>query len=314
MRILITGAQGLIGRAVVKGLVSEGLSLTCLSRREIPKSTNGVRWIKGDLVEQGVAEKVIEGQDAIVHLAHDSTPLTTSSDLIADARRSLFPSLQLIQAIVQSGHKPHVIYLSSGGAVYGGSAKDRRRYHETDVCAPVMAYGIQKLTVERYLHYAAENGSLRSTVLRVSNAYGDLLPAERMQGLIGTSISRILTGKPLRLIGNPLNVRDYVHISDVVAAVRKALNLVCDFEIINIGSGIGYSVIDVLELISRVSGNGVPILREEVAGSGLLPNWCVLDVSKARNILAWEANVSLEDGIAAMFAKAQKRNANLVTI
>ena len=96
--------------------------------------------------------------------------------------------------------------------------------------------------------------------------------------------------------------------------MRKALNLVCDFDIINIGSGIGCSVIDVLELISRVSGNSVPILREEVAGSGLLPSWCVLDVSKAQSILGWEANVSLEDGIAAMFTKAKNRTANLVTI
>lgn len=306
MRVAVTGAMGLIGRAVVKSLSCDDISLTCLSRSEVPETTDGVRWLRGDLNNQEIAEELVAGQNIVIHLAHDSTPLTTSMNLISDVQRSLFPSLRLIQAIAASGNKPHVIYLSSGGALYGCTAgNDSTPFREIDACAPVMSYGIQKITTERYLHNAAENNILRATILRVSNAYGELLPSERMQGLIGTSISRVLQGQPLRLIGDPQNVRDFVHINDIVIALRKTLQLTSDFEIINIGSGEGHSVFEVLKIISQIAGCKAPMLSEEVAGSKLLPNWCVLDVSKARNLLGWEAHITLNDGIAAMFAKAR---------
>lgn len=297
MRIAVTGASGLIGRAVVERLTSEGFSLTCLARRELPETTGNIKWLRGDLSNEEVAEALVENHDVVIHLAHDSAPLTATSDLIADLQAGLLPSLRLIHAAIKSAHAPHIIYISSGGAVYGEAACANRPNLETDKCEPVMAYGIQKLAIERYLHGAAKSGALRATVLRVSNAYGALLDPNRMQGIIGTSISRVIEGKPLRLIGNPHNIRDYVHISDIAAAVNSSLQLTGDFEIVNIGSGVGHSVLDVLKKITQIGGNASPIEIEEVAGSNLLPSWCVLDVNKARELLGWEACITLDEGI-----------------
>ena len=308
MRIAVTGAQGLIGQAVIKLLSSEGVTLTCLSRRDLPISPENITWLSGDLNERDVAEKIISDHDVIIHLAHESIPLTASGDLINDAQRSLYPSLQLIQAAARLGNKPYIIYLSSGGAVYGSGSGTSRPFYEADICAPIMIYGIQKHTIERYLHNAAENGILSTTILRVSNAYGALLPSERMQGLIGTSVSRIIEGKTLRLIGNPNNVRDYVHITDIAKAIQKSLVLGSNYEIINIGSGVGHSVQKMLELIIQISGYKTSVISEEVSGSNLLPDWCVLDVSKARRVLNWEPQVTLEQGITAMFSMAAHKN------
>ncbi len=208
---------------------------------------------------------------------------------------------------MKSTHVPHIIYVSSGGAIYGEATCVDQPNLETDRCEPIMAYGIQKLAIERYFHSAAKSGALRSTILRVSNAYGAMLDPNRKQGIIGTSISRAIAGKPLRLIGNPYNVRDYVHINDIATAVSHSLKLTGDFEIFNIGSGVGHSVLEVLQIISQKGGNIFPLEIEEVVGSNLLPSWCVLDVNKARYQMGWEAHISLDAGINYMFEMTVSR-------
>ncbi len=89
MRVTVTGASGLIGCAVVERLAGEGVSLSCLSRRELPESSNSIKWLKGDLNKEGVAESLVEDHDVIIHLAHDSTPLSATTDLVAGLQSGL---------------------------------------------------------------------------------------------------------------------------------------------------------------------------------------------------------------------------------
>lgn len=302
MKIAITGASGLIGQRIVEELSGGDFRLTCLSRREQADSRNGVRWLTGDLAVDGVAEQILDDQDVVVHLAHETTPLSVAADPISGLQAGISPTLKLIGAAKKCARAPHIIYLSSGGAIYGESVVAKQPSRETDRCEPLTEYGIQKLVIERYLHSAAMAGGLRCTVLRVSNAYGALLNPNRMQGLIGTSVARILQGQPLRLIGNPDNVRDYVHVTDIASAVRLALQHSGAFGIFNVGSGMGYSVLEVLDMISRIGGSDSPVEVQEVRGSNLLASRNVLDITKARAELGWSPTISLEAGIHAMFA------------
>ena len=137
-------------------------------------------------------------------------------------RRTSFPTLTLIEALRATGNRAHVVFASSGGAVYGDAA-NRRPFREDDACRPQTSYGIQKLTAEHYLRMASEHGWLTATTLRVANPYGVLLPPERRQGFIGTAVAQIRAGDPVRVFGNPANVRDYVHIADVCRAFELAL-------------------------------------------------------------------------------------------
>lgn len=302
MKISITGASGLIGQQIVDELYGSDFRLTCLSRREPSDSRNGVKWLTGDLAVDGVAERILYDQDVLIHLAHETTPLSVAADPISGLQRGISPTLKLIGAAKKCARAPHFIYLSSGGAIYGESVLAKQPSRETDRCEPLTEYGIQKLAIERYLHSAAIAGGLRSTLLRVSNAYGALLNPNRMQGLIGTSVARVLQGQPLRLIGNPCNVRDYVHVKDIASAVRLALQHSGPFGIFNVGSGIGHSVLEILDIISRIGGCDSPTEVQEVPGSNLLASRNVLDITKARAELGWFPKISLETGIQAMFA------------
>lgn len=302
MKIAITGASGLIGHKLVEKLQSEDFYLTCLSRHQRQEEDSSTKWLIGDLRVDGVATSLVQDQDVIIHLAHETTPLSVIADPLESLQVGLYPTLKLIQAVKQCSTTPHIIYLSSGGAIYGEGSVVKRPSREIDICEPLTEYGIQKLAIERYLHSAAQTGDLRCTVLRVSNAYGALLDPNRMQGLVGTSVARVLRGQPLRLIGNPNNVRDYIYITDIMSAIGHVILNPNTFEIFNIGSGIGHSVLEVLDTISRISGNHYPIEIQEVPGSSLLTSWNVLDISKAREKLGWAPAISLDVGIESMFS------------
>lgn len=306
MRIAITGATGLIGCAAQKALMQAGgHELTLLYRNTPPDTDTQATWIKGDLSDMAVCEALVQGQEVIMHLAHEGTPLMRGNDLVADAVVNLLPSLRLLQAIENSGNRPHIIYISSGGAVYGTTI-DHHPAKEEDPCTPSLIYGIQKLTIEHYLRAAAEKGIVRATILRVSNAYGALLPPLRMQGLIGTSVARATMGLPLRLFGNPENIRDYVHIADVAQALLLALQHPHPCDIINIGSGKKTSVIEILNLIRKISGSDHPIQSEKLPEHQTLPDCCLLDVAKAAKKLGWRAHLHLEEGIGNMFSNHNK--------
>lgn len=300
MKVAITGASGLLGTALLTHLRQRPqYELTAFSR--MPRASNDVRWIAGDLANFQDCQKVVRDADAVVHLAHDGWPLSSGRDLVREARESLLPTLTLVQAVRQCRTPPRFIYPSSGGAVYGATT-DNRPFTEDDPCRPSTSYGIRKLTIEHYLRVAAYQNELSAVILRISNAYGQPLPPERTQGLIGTTIARIAAGLPLRIIGNPHNVRDYVHVTDICTAVEKALGHEPAFSVLNIGSGDGHSVFEVLETIERIWGR--PVDRAEVTDPPAgLQAYCVLDTQRAAVCLQWKPRMSLQDGIAQMLSQ-----------
>jgi UDP-glucose 4-epimerase len=239
---------------------------------------------------------LVKGQDVIFHLAHTNSPLTSDQDMVQDALLNIIPTLTLLKAIELAEHVPHFIYPSSGGAVYGVS-ESRNGFKESDACFPNNSYGIQKLVAEHYIRLAAQRGAITSIVLRIANAYGWLLPPDRSQGFIGTAVTRIRSGQPIRIFGNPDNVRDYIHIDDILDALVLAGTQRKKFEIYNVGTGIGISVMEIVEIIEKILGHPVNRMTVEVESAQLLNNWCVLDVKKIYSELGWQSKISIQEGI-----------------
>lgn len=302
MRIGVTGAQGLIGGSLIKRLAMlADTEVTALGRSR-SAAAESLRWQVGDLGSPEDCAHFVAGQDVIIHLAHTNSPLTSDRDMVGDVRDNLMPTLNLLQAICAEGRCPHFIYPSSGGAIYG-LASGAVPFSEEASCFPTNSYGVLKLTIEHYLRLASQRNLLNATVLRISNAYGWRLPPERSQGLIGTAVSRAIQGQPVRLFGNPANVRDYIHYEDICAVVTRVLGRRAGFEVFNVGTGAGHSVADVIDLIEQVWGRPLERTYETQANAGYLPNWCVLDVRKAGRELGWEPRIGLVEGIRYMFAE-----------
>lgn len=310
MKIGITGAKGFIGCHLVSHLLQttrDRLRLivrTSASPRAISDSER-VQAVEGDLASIQACRSFIQELDVIFHLAHSNCPVTSDIDLPGDAVLNQVPLLNLIQAIRDSGAKPHIVYLSSGGAVYG-RRPDRVPILETAPCDPVSSYGIQKLAGEHYLRWAASKNILTATILRVGNAYGALLPPSRKQGLLGVAINNVLHGRPVTLFGNLNNVRDYVHLDDVSRACRLAMSPAKPFDIYNVGCGSGHSVSEIVHLIDAAMGHPVERVHlESETGAQGLPDWIVLDVSKAHRELGWSPAVPLRHGIERMIGQGR---------
>lgn len=296
MNVCITGAGGLIGRSFIKRLSTmDGLVVTGFDRNPQPEGIS-IRWLQGDLQNLDDCYRVVEGQDVIYHFAHTNSPLTSDQDMVQDAFLNLVPTLNLLKVIEKTKLTPHFVYPSSGGAVYGVS-KSGERFKEEDPCFPLNSYGVQKLMTEHYIRLAAHRRILTGTVFRISNAYGWLLPPDRQQGFIGTALTRVLTEQPIRLFGNPANVRDYVHIDDVIDAFLIALVNRHEFEIYNIGTGVGTSVNEIVNLIEKILSKSVARVVEKSEFAYHLPNWNILDPTKAQSQLGWQSKIGIEEGI-----------------
>lgn len=303
----VTGASGFMGSVLLPRLSRSPRHDVLALTRTIPPAPlehePGVRWMQGDLSSYRDCATFVAGLDAIVHLAHTNTPLTSNTDLPSDAAMNVVPMVTLIQAIRDAETKPHMVYVSTGGALYRG--ENRQPVDEESPVEPTTSYGIQKLTGEHYLRLASREGWLTATVLRIGNPYGVLLPLERRQGFIGVALAQVLEGRPVRIFGDPDNVRDYVHLDDVMRFFELAVGRREIFEIYNVGSGEGRSVRDVLTLIQQLAQIEMEVIYEPpTADSCRLPSWIVLDIGKAWRELGWRPEVGFEEGLRAMCEQA----------
>lgn len=307
MKIGITGATGFLGSYLLKYyLKPQKYALKALTRTMSLVNRSrvaNVTWQQGDLRSIKTCENFIRDLDILVHLAHTNTPLSSNFDLPSDAMENMVTTLNLIQAIREHESQPHVIYASSGGAVYG-CCKGKTLFKESDICMPETSYGIQKISGEHYLRMAAEAGWLTATCLRIGNPYGVMLRPERMQGLIGVALYQLVNKEPVTVFGDPENVRDYVHLKDMCRIFEMVLSPRKKFEIFNVGSGRGYSVNQILWMIEKYSGQKIKRRNPSPdVAFDKLSSWVVLDSTKAKRELGWEVMIDIETGLKQLCSK-----------
>ncbi|KKP40267.1 MAG: NAD-dependent epimerase/dehydratase, UDP-glucose 4-epimerase [Candidatus Peregrinibacteria bacterium GW2011_GWC2_33_13] len=297
MNIGITGANGFLGSYFIDYLLTENIyNIKAFARNPI-KSEKNIKWQIGNLSSQYDCELFVQDIDVIVHFAHNNnSPMISNNDIISDAGLNLLPNLTLLEAIKKSGKKIHIVYISSGGAIYGNSL-NKIPFKEIDMCRPLSSYAIQKLTMENYLRLWSDLGYITATVLRVSNPYGVLLPSNRKQGLIGVVLNKLIHNETIQIFGNPNNIRDYIHLEDMSKSIKASFKPSSEFEIYNIGSGIGHSVNEILNLIEIYSGQTHKKEYIENKDVNNLIGWNILDISKAKKELNWQPEINLENGL-----------------
>ena len=140
-----------------------------------------------------------------------------------------------------------VVFLSSGGTVYG--AVNESKASEDHPTYPISSHGIVKLSIEKYLYLYQRLHNLDYLILRVSNPYGPYHNSEK-QGFIDVVI-KILRNEKVVICGDGTIVRDYIYVKDLANIIARLLTLNLFNQIINIGSGKGYSINQILEYIAE---------------------------------------------------------------
>ncbi len=231
---------------------------------------------------------------AILHCAGLSDPRATFRNFAVLAHEHILPHVEMVEALLARGWRGRLVFFSSGGTVYGDALHLPIR--EDHPKAPISMYGLHKLILERALAQLAEDRGFELVILRVSNPYGSMV-SKPNQGVIPILIKAMLRDAEFHIIGDGHAERDYLETTDLITAIRKviAFEMREPVEIFNIGSGDRTSLLDLIAVLTRLTGHE---LRTVYSPSKIDVKSNVLDASRAREKLGWEAKVSLEDGLA----------------
>lgn len=293
-KCLVLGANGFVGRSLVHELVKHFDHVFTYSldlSEEI--ILDGVTNIVADFFDLDSLQKAVEGCDVIIHLITTMTPASSNKAPLQDIEQNLLGSVKLLE-ICRASSVKKVIYLSSGGTVYGDldSVDKASEAHATE---PSCSYGITKLAIEKYLNLYRQHYGINSTVLRVSNPYGPLQMCKNSQGVIASFIDKAVAGDELQIWGDGSAVRDFIYIDDLVSAIIRSIYYNGEKSVFNIGSGCGTSLNQVLSTIQNIMDDDLNLTYVDNNYSGVSRS--VLDNSLAIKELGWSPKVSLEKGL-----------------
>ncbi|MEW5919097.1 MAG: NAD-dependent epimerase/dehydratase family protein, partial [Gemmatimonadota bacterium] len=213
-RALVTGGAGFIGSHVADALLEQGFAVDILDnfssgdRRNVPAKAT---LHELDITSPDAARLIRESKyDAICHLAAQIDVRKSVADPGFDAAVNVGGTLNLVEAVRQSGHKTRFVFSSTGGAIYGDFVDVPTPEHVAK--DPESPYGIAKLSAEYYLAYYARVHGLDTVALRYSNVYGPRQNPHGEAGVVAIFCARILEGKPLTVFGEGTQTRDYVYV------------------------------------------------------------------------------------------------------
>jgi UDP-glucose 4-epimerase len=296
MRFLITGGAGFLGSALANRLAADGhlvQVLDDLSNGDRDKLADNVIFRRGDVNDVPLLWSMLQDIDCVYHLA---ARVSVAQSILYPREYNLVNvggTVSLMEAVRDAGVR-RVVFASSG-AIYGRQSKPVRREHDTP--QPDTPYAVSKWAGEQYLHTIGELSGIETVALRIFNAYG---PGQGLPASHGPVIPRFLrqalTGGSLVIYGDGTQVRDFVYISDVIAALIHATQVSgVNRQVINIGSGEGIDINALADLVGRVTGRSVnPIYNREKSGG---VEHLVADISLARRLLDFDPLVSLERGL-----------------
>jgi len=294
-RALVTGGAGFIGSHLVDALLERGwqvLVVDDLSRGRAENLAPAARLEQLDVCSPRLGELLAGFRPQYVfHLAAQIDVRRSVADPGLDLRVNVGGTINLLRASAGARVRK-VIFSSTGGALYG--EPERLPADEDHPVHPLAPYGINKYSCEQYLRFWAGIGGPQFAALRYGNVYGPRQDPHGEAGVVAIFCRVMLAGKAPTIFGTGEQLRDYVYVSDVVAANLLAMASPTP-EPLNIGTGVGSSVLALVRLLARLTGFGgepqfAPARPGEVEA-------IYLDASRARR-WGWEPQVSLPCGLA----------------
>jgi UDP-glucose 4-epimerase len=295
LRCLVLGGGGFLGSNLCNALAAAGARIQAFGRNRLfPEQCDSrVEWTMGDFRDSLSLARAVEGQEIVYHLISASTPENSNHDPASDVEANITATVRLLDLCRGSGVRK-VVFASSGGTVYG--IPRRLPITEDAGTFPISSYGIGKLTIEKYLHLYRHLHGLDYVALRISNPYGRFQAAHRRQGVVAAMMRQALSGKPLEIWGNGEVVRDFLHVDDVIEAMLLATSYEGEQRIMNISSGAGLSINDIVRDIEAVMGKSLE--KRYLPGRSADVPVNILDSALARAELGWLPRTDWMTGLA----------------
>jgi UDP-glucose 4-epimerase len=295
MRVLVTGGAGFIGSHVAQQFLAAGYEVAVVDdlstghRENVP---NGATFYECDIRDERLSTVFKEVRpDVVSHHAAQMSVRVSIAEPRRDASLNVEGSIHVLECAVATGTRK-IIYASTGGAIYG-----EPQYLPCDERHPIRPqcqYGISKHTVEHYLELYSDLYALDYTVLRYPNVYGPRQDPDGEAGVVAIFGGRMLDNQPVTIFGDGTQQRDFVFVGDVARANLLAVERGSQ-AIINIGSNLGTSVLDIFEALKSVTRYGLdPIFAPPRLGEVYQ---IYLTGGLALQLLGWQPTVTLQDGL-----------------
>lgn len=312
MRWVITGGCGFIGTRLIRCLREKGeqvrafdnLSvgtaedLESVSAYQLEERPQGfgsaqepVQLVMGDIRDPLALECAFHQADAVVHLAAQTGVLPSVESPTEDCETNVLGVVRALEA-ARAKNVERFIFASSGAPL----GEQSPPIDELKLPKPLSPYGASKLAGEAYCHVYGACFGLKTVALRFGNVYG--AGCLRKGSVVARFIKQALAGETLVIYGDGKQTRDFIYVDDLVDAIWRARNLERGGELFQIATGGETTVNEIARLLDEeLSRRGIRANIEYQAprAGEVLRNYS--DISKAREVLGWSPNHSLEEGI-----------------
>lgn len=302
-KLLVTGGAGFIGSHLVDALLAAGNQVVVLDNLLSGKIENlnlshpNIEFIEGDVLEYPLIEDLLTGCDAIIHLAAVASVQQSIENPIYSLQVNVQGFLHVLEAVRNAKWPVRVVYASSA-AVYGNTKELPARESSSITSVPLSPYALHKLDNEKYAAiYAALHG-VRNVGLRFFNVYGSRQdPSSMYSGVISRFIDAYKRDAELTIFGDGSQSRDFIHVSDVVKAMMLAIESAYT-GVLNVATGKPQTLLNLIECIESAGKHPAKIRFEPTRIGDIHDSYA--DVSQAKQILDFQAALSLKEGIGMM--------------
>ena len=296
MRVMVTGGGGFIGSHIVDSLIEHGHSVFVvdnLSEGNTDNLNSHARLFDVNINDSdGLQRAFAEAKpDVVSHNAAQVSVRNSMADPIHDAEVNIIGSLNVLQCAAKNDVER--IIFASTSVVYAKPI--HLPMDETHPLRPESVYGVSKLSVENFIRLYTDAYGIRHKIFRYGNVYGPRQNPHGEAGVVAIFTGQFLRGEQPTIFGDGTKTRDYIYISDIVAANIAALDAAGDNETYNIARGIGVSDYEIFDAVGAACDSSMQPKYAPVRPGE--PQHISLDPAKAMQSLSWQPRVSLPDGV-----------------
>jgi UDP-glucose 4-epimerase len=296
-KILVTGGAGFIGSHIVDALAGEN-RVTVLDNlyaghlENLEKSIKRITFVKDDILNQEVLNKLVGEAEYVFHLAANVGNLKSIEDPYFDLDVNARGTLNVLEACRKSKIKRLVC--TSSAAVYGDA-----KYIPIDEKHPLnpeSPYAVSKLAEEKYCFAYHKIHGVPATALRYFNVYGPRQGGSAYANVISIFANKVKEGKPLTIYGDGKQTRDFVFVEDVVQAnILAATQPGAVGEYFNIGTGKQYTINQLIDIFKRITGKDFQVNCADFRPGEIIYSRAA--IKKAQKLLGYKPETELEAGL-----------------